>query len=248
MSRRLPPLNALKAFEAAARNLSFTKAADELFVKVAAHIHRSGPLNVVGNEINNIKEITNLRPVVNKEQSQIIGSVIYIDNYGNVVTNITEKLFKEISKTREFTINARSIKFSKIHKNSFVIGCDQALVVKNIIFSKAKNSKDLKQQLLMLNGKSHKLYSSCVVLYQEEIVWSHTAEIVLLMRELSQREISTYVDKNWESVKNSVGGYLIESTGKRLFKTIHGDYFSTLGLPIIELLDFLISKKAVSVV
>ena len=142
----------------------------------------------------------------------------------------------------------KGMSVSKIYKNSFIIGCDQALVVKNIIFSKAKNSKDLKQQLLMLNGKSHKLYSSCAVLYQEEIVWSHTAEIVLLMRKLSQREISTYVDKNWESVKNSVGGYLIESTGKRLFKTIHGDYFSALGLPIIELLDFLISKKAVSVV
>jgi len=142
----------------------------------------------------------------------------------------------------------KGMSVSKVYKNSFIIGCDQALVVKNIIFSKAKNSKDLKQQLLMLNGKSHKLYSSCAVLYQEEIVWSYTAETVLLMRELSQREISTYVDKNWESVKNSVGGYLIESTGKRLFKAIHGDYFSALGLPVIELLDFLISKKAVSVV
>ena len=98
-------------------NYNYEISADDLFVKVAAHIHRSGPLNVVGNEINKIKEITNLRPVVNKEKSQIIGSVIYIDNYGNVVTNITEKLFKEISKTREFTINARSVKFSKIHKN-----------------------------------------------------------------------------------------------------------------------------------
>ena len=98
-------------------NYNYKISADDLFVKVAAHIHRSGPLNVVGNEINKIKEITNLRPVVNKEQSQIIGSVIYIDNYGNVVTNITEKLFKEISKTREFIINARSVKFSKIHKN-----------------------------------------------------------------------------------------------------------------------------------
>jgi S-adenosylmethionine hydrolase len=98
-------------------NYNYKISADDLFVKVAAHIHRSGPLNVVGNEINKIKEITNLRPVVNKEQSQIIGSVIYIDNYGNVVTNITEKLFKEISKTREFTINARDVKFSKIHKN-----------------------------------------------------------------------------------------------------------------------------------
>ena len=78
---------------------------------------RSGPLNVVGTKINKIKEITNLRPTVNKEQNQIIGSVIYIDNYGNVITNITEKLFKEISKTRSFTINARNIKFTKIYKN-----------------------------------------------------------------------------------------------------------------------------------
>ena len=91
--------------------------ADELFVKVASHIKRSGPLNVVGIEIENIKEITNLRPVINKEINQILGSVIYIDNYGNVVTNITEKLFKEISKTRPFVINARNVKFSKIYKN-----------------------------------------------------------------------------------------------------------------------------------
>ena len=44
------------------------------------------------------------------KRNQIIGSVIYIDNYGNVITNITKKLFKEVSKTRAFTINARNIK------------------------------------------------------------------------------------------------------------------------------------------
>lgn len=40
MSRRLPPLNAVKAFEAAARHLSFTKAADELYVTQAAVSHQ----------------------------------------------------------------------------------------------------------------------------------------------------------------------------------------------------------------
>ena len=40
MSRRIPPLNALRAFEAAARQLSFTKAADELFVTQAAISHQ----------------------------------------------------------------------------------------------------------------------------------------------------------------------------------------------------------------
>ena len=98
-------------------NYNHEISADDLFVKVAAHIHRSGPLNIVGTEIKSIKEITNLRPVVNTERNQIIGSVIYIDNYGNVITNITNKLFKEVSKTRAFTINARNIKFSKIHNS-----------------------------------------------------------------------------------------------------------------------------------
>ena len=40
MLRRIPPLNALKSFEAAARHLSFTKAADELFVTQAAISHQ----------------------------------------------------------------------------------------------------------------------------------------------------------------------------------------------------------------
>ena len=98
-------------------NYNYKISADDLFVKVAAHINRSGPLNVVGSEIKKIKEIYNLRPVVNKQGNQIIGSVIYIDNYGNVVTNITKKMFNEVSKTRSFTINARNVKFSKIHQN-----------------------------------------------------------------------------------------------------------------------------------
>ena len=98
-------------------NYNYKISADDLFVKVAAHISRSGPLNVVGSEIKKIKEIYNLRPVVNKEGNQIIGSVIYIDNYGNVVTNITKKMFNDVSKTRSFTINARNVKFSKIHQN-----------------------------------------------------------------------------------------------------------------------------------
>jgi len=38
--RRLPPLNAVRAFEAAARHLSFTRAADELFVTQGAVSHQ----------------------------------------------------------------------------------------------------------------------------------------------------------------------------------------------------------------
>lgn len=40
MNKKLPPLNALKAFESAARHLNFTKAAEDLFVTQAAVSHQ----------------------------------------------------------------------------------------------------------------------------------------------------------------------------------------------------------------
>ncbi|MBC8756362.1 SAM-dependent chlorinase/fluorinase [Kordia sp. YSTF-M3] len=87
----------------------------DVFVKVACHIARGGTLEVIGKTIQEIKHLTDIKPVINAEESQIIGNVIYIDNYGNVVTNITRKIFKDVGKGREFEISARNYKFKKIH-------------------------------------------------------------------------------------------------------------------------------------
>jgi hypothetical protein len=86
----------------------------EVFVKVACHICRGGTLEVIGKPISKLKEAKAIAPIVNTEGNQILGSVIYIDNYGNVVTNITRKFFNEIRKGRDFEISARNYKFSKI--------------------------------------------------------------------------------------------------------------------------------------
>ena len=87
----------------------------DVFVKVACHIARGGTLEVIGKPIFKIKQLTGIKPVVNPEDNQIIGNVIYIDNYGNVISNINKALFEKIGKGREFTIQARSIKFSKVY-------------------------------------------------------------------------------------------------------------------------------------
>ena len=87
----------------------------DVFVKVACHIARGGTLEVIGKVINTIKPIKNLIPFVNDEQSQIIGSVIYIDNYGNVITNIKRKFFESVQKTRAYEISARNYKFKTIY-------------------------------------------------------------------------------------------------------------------------------------
>lgn len=66
----------------------------DVFVKVACHIARGGTLEVIGKQIDSIKPIKNIIPFVNAEKNQIIGNVIYIDNYGNVVTNIKRDFLK----------------------------------------------------------------------------------------------------------------------------------------------------------
>ena len=88
----------------------------DVFVKVACHIARGGTLEVIGKNITNIKPIKNIVPYVNDDKTQIIGSIIYIDNYGNVVTNIKRTFFETIQRGRDFEISARNYTFKKIHK------------------------------------------------------------------------------------------------------------------------------------
>ena len=87
----------------------------DVFVKVACHIARGGTLDVIGKAIDSIKPIKNISPYVNDEKTQIIGSIIYVDNYGNVVTNIKKKFFENIQKGREFEISARNYKFKTVY-------------------------------------------------------------------------------------------------------------------------------------
>ena len=88
----------------------------DTFVKVAAHLSRNGSLEVIGKATNEIRELVELKPVVNAKVDQIVGSVIYVDNYGNVITNITRKLFNEVGKSRKYTIFARNVKFKKVYE------------------------------------------------------------------------------------------------------------------------------------
>ncbi|RLJ69041.1 hypothetical protein CLV86_0433 [Lacinutrix venerupis] len=97
----------------------------DVFVKVACHIARGGTLGVIGKNITEIKPIRNLQPYVNDEKTQIIGSIIYIDNYGNVVTNIKKSFFEKIQLGRPFEVSARNHKFKNIHtKYSDIVNFD----------------------------------------------------------------------------------------------------------------------------
>ena len=86
------------------------------FVKVAAHLHRGGQLNVIGTEISEIKDLKELKPII-KSNNELSCNVIYIDNYGNVITNITKDFFEKFHLNRSFVINARNIQFKQIYSS-----------------------------------------------------------------------------------------------------------------------------------
>jgi S-adenosylmethionine hydrolase len=76
----------------------------DVFVKVACHIAKGGVLNVIGKEINTLKQITDLQVSLSDDGNLLKGNVIYIDHFGNVITNISKKQFLETVKGRLFEI------------------------------------------------------------------------------------------------------------------------------------------------
>ena len=79
----------------------------DVFAKAACHIARGGTLEIIGTEIKQFsKEFAKLEALHDK--NSIRGSIIHIDHYGNTITNISQRLFKDIAKGRAYTINLGS--------------------------------------------------------------------------------------------------------------------------------------------
>lgn len=87
----------------------------DVFVKVACHIARGGTLEVIGKIITDYKKLIELQPSISSDNKTIYGNVIYIDNYGNCISNISKKMFQEIGKGREFKVLANKYSFNKIN-------------------------------------------------------------------------------------------------------------------------------------
>ena len=133
-------------------------------------------------------------------------------------------------------------KLSCRYLDKLVIGCDQIMECNGQIFSKANNPTNLVEQLRVLRNNSHTLYSACVVYFENKPEWRFVGSATVTMRNLSDEYISNYVDDNWNDVKHCIGGYKIENSGIFMLSKINGDYFSILGLPIIQLLDYLVNR------
>ena len=89
----------------------------DVFAAVACHISRGGLLNVIGKEIQSLKSISVLTSTISDDLAEIKGQIVYIDSFGNCVTNISQKQFNDTIRSRKFEIIIKNKKITRLHKS-----------------------------------------------------------------------------------------------------------------------------------
>jgi septum formation protein len=133
----------------------------------------------------------------------------------------------------------KAAKVSEKNPDSLVIGCDQVLEHAGKLLNKPETAEEALSQLQAMRGDRHTLLSAAVIYENGKPLWRHIGQVRLRMRDASDAYLKDYVERNWDSIRHAVGGYKLEEEGVRLFSRIDGDYFNVLGMPLLEILNYL---------
>jgi septum formation protein len=125
------------------------------------------------------------------------------------------------------------------HPGRLVLGADQTLALETRRFAKPADRAAAGAQLRALAGRTHELYSAIAVVQDATVLFEHVGIARLTMRAFSDRFLELYLDAAGAAATASVGAYQLEGLGIQLFERIEGDYFTVLGLPLLEALGFL---------
>lgn len=122
------------------------------------------------------------------------------------------------------------------HRDAFVIGADTIVVYQNCVLGKPADRDDAKQMLSSLSGKKHSVYTGVCILHgnDKEIFYEKTD---VTFWDLSEEEIDRYIRTGEPFDK--AGSYGIQGYGATLVKSINGDYFSVVGLPVAKIYQIL---------
>ena len=121
---------------------------------------------------------------------------------------------------------------SKLYPNDTVIGCDTSVIIDGTILGKPLDKHDAARMLSLLSGRTHKVITGCAIFHQGKSI-SFSEETEVEFYPLLTSEIENYV-KSGEPM-DKAGAYGIQGKASLFVKSIKGDYFNIVGLPISRL-------------
>lgn len=113
--------------------------------------------------------------------------------------------------------------------DSLIIGCDTVVINENQILTKPKNKEDAFNMLRSLSGKTHRVITGVCLRYAKHTL-SFCEKTAVEFFELSDDEINQYIATG--EPMDKAGAYGIQGLGSLFVKSICGDFYNVVGLPI----------------
>ena len=117
-----------------------------------------------------------------------------------------------------------------------IIGADTIVVFGGKILGKPKNEEDAFNMLKSLSGKTHQVITGLAVITKDKVYKTVSVNDVTFY-DLSDEEIYKYIETN--EPMDKAGAYAIQGIASRYIKSINGDYFAIMGLPVSKLYHIL---------
>lgn len=138
----------------------------------------------------------------------------------------------EVERCPEYLACEKARFIASGYKNTLVIGCDTSVIIEGKILNKPRDTNDARKMMSMLSGKTHQVVTGCCLFYHEKFK-SFSVVTQVEFWELSEAEIEQYIRTS--EPYDKAGGYGIQSQGALFVKSITGDYYNIVGLPISTL-------------
>ena len=136
---------------------------------------------------------------------------------------------------------AKTADVSEAYPQSWVIGADTIVVIDGKILGKPDSKEQARTMLKSLSGKTHQVYTGyCICCRAEGKIFSNTVKTDVLFKNLADNEIEWYI--NTSEPFDKAGAYAIQGLGTFIVKSIKGSYTNVVGLPVCEVIEFLIEE------
>jgi septum formation protein len=133
----------------------------------------------------------------------------------------------------------KSIKVSSKYPDRLVLGADSVISLNDHLINKPKSREEAFKILKELNNSKHFLISSVCFSKNGAMVWNHSEQSELKMKNLKDQELQKYLGKIGTETLLAYGVYQIEANGLDLFEYVKGDKDSIMGLPIKQIIDYI---------